>query len=160
MRGMRILAATIIGGAIAGALDITYAVLFNLTFAIPPIRILQSIASGLLGRAAYAGGIQTATLGLALHMGMATMMAAAFVAVAAFLPVLRRHALLIGIFYGLLLFLIMNCVVAPLSAIGPGRFPEGVRLVGALLAHALLVGVPIAYCAKVFLEPRSNARQV
>lgn len=55
------------GGLIAGLIDITYAIGFSATRGVPPIRILQSVASGLLGSSSYQGGATTATLGLILH---------------------------------------------------------------------------------------------
>ncbi len=65
------------GGVLAGALDITYAIVFNyVRSGVPPVRILQSVASGLLGRAAYSGGAGTAGLGLALHFFIALTAAA------------------------------------------------------------------------------------
>ena len=56
------------GGLIAGALDITYAIVFYYFWSgVAPAVILQSVASGLLGRASYGGGFATAALGLFLH---------------------------------------------------------------------------------------------
>lgn len=37
------------GGLVAGLIDITYAVGFSAMRGVPPARILQSVASGLLG---------------------------------------------------------------------------------------------------------------
>lgn len=55
------------GGILAGAFDIVYAFIFYGMRGIPPVRILQSIASGLLGEASYSGGLASASLGLVLH---------------------------------------------------------------------------------------------
>ena len=59
----------IAGGLVVGTLDIVYAMAFWwLKARVAPIRILQSVAAGLLGRdAARAGGMQTALLGAVLH---------------------------------------------------------------------------------------------
>ena len=54
--------AVLVGGSIAGALDITYAIVFSGLHGVPAIRILQSVASSLLGSAAYKGGLPTAAL--------------------------------------------------------------------------------------------------
>ena len=74
--------AILLGGLIAGALDITYAcVHYGLVYEVPPTRIFQSVAAGVFGRdEARAGGLTTAGIGLALHFLLTTIMAAFFVA--------------------------------------------------------------------------------
>src|SRR3977135_1517904 len=68
------------GGLVAGALDISYAIIFSwLRSGVPPTRLLQSVASGLLGReAARGGGWKTALLGLFLHFLNAFIIATIF----------------------------------------------------------------------------------
>ncbi|MEO7167842.1 MAG: hypothetical protein ABI787_09650, partial [Spartobacteria bacterium] len=63
--------AILIGGAIAGILDITYAIGFSAWRGVAPLRLLQSVASGLLGAPAFEGGLPTAALGLFLHFCIA-----------------------------------------------------------------------------------------
>src|SRR5262245_52129151 len=65
--------AWILGGLTVGTLDILDPILFYyLRNDVPPQRILQSVAAGLLGRdAAVAGGWPTALLGLGLHFFIA-----------------------------------------------------------------------------------------
>ena len=150
---IRIISAIVLGGAVAGALDITYACIhWHLTHGTMPMRIFQSVAAGLLGReAAVGGGWQTASLGLATHFALTTIMAAFFVAWTSMVPQLNRWPLLAGVTYGLGLFVIMNFVVLPLSATGgAGGHPQGQYLLGGLLIHAFGVGVPIAFIAKAF----------
>jgi hypothetical protein len=60
--------AILLGGLIVGTLDITDAIVFfGLTRNVRPYRIFQSVASGLLGRASYSGGMKTVVLGAFLH---------------------------------------------------------------------------------------------
>ena len=74
--GSRALKAILAGGLIGGAFDITYACVVWAFRGVSPIRIGQSVASGLLGRdAALAGGVATGLLGFALHFGMTLIMA-------------------------------------------------------------------------------------
>jgi hypothetical protein len=54
-------------GLLAGVLDITAAFVTWDPQGVPPVRILQGIASGLLGPQAFKEGVQTALLGGALH---------------------------------------------------------------------------------------------
>jgi predicted ABC-type sugar transport system permease subunit len=103
------LASVLTGGLIAGTFDIVYACSFwAIRRAVPPRRILQSVAAGLLGQASFSGGAFTAALGLALHYLIALSMAAAYYLVARRWPLLRQRPCLCGAAYGLLLYGVMN----------------------------------------------------
>ena len=132
------------GGLVAGTLDIAYACLFwAIKSDVPAERILQSVAAGLLGPAAFNGGATTAALGLVLHYFIAVSMSVVYYLVARRWAVLWQWPILCGAAYGLLLYAIMNYVVVPLSAAGPGsKDPLWVGLT--IAVHALLIGVPIA----------------
>ncbi len=139
------LRAVVVGGMAAGVLDICYAIIFWAVRAgVPPLRILQSVASGLLGKAAYSGGWLTGLLGLALHMGMTVVMAFVFYAAARRMPGLVRHPLPAGMAYGLAIYGVMNFIVLPLSAFPNPQVFSLWPVVGGLLIHMLGVGVPIA----------------
>jgi hypothetical protein len=143
-RRPRAAAYVLAAGLLVGTLDIAYACVFwALKAGVPSMRILQSVAAGLLGEAAFAGGAATAALGLALHFLIATSMAAAYYLASLRVPVLRRDAWPCGVAYGLLLYAIMQYVVVPLSAAGGGsRNPLWIWL--SIAVHALLIGLPIA----------------
>ena len=136
------------GGLVAGTLDIAYACIFwALKSNVPAQRILQSVAAGLLGEASFEGGWETAALGLALHYLIALSMSVVYYLVAARWVLLRQRPVLCGAAYGLLLYGIMNYVVVPLSAAGPGsKNPLWVAL--SIAAHVLLIGIPIALLAR------------
>jgi len=135
------------GGLLAGALDITYACLFWAIKAdLPPTRIFQSVAAGLLGKASFEGGAATAALGLSLHFFIACTMALTYYFVSRRWTVLVRRPVPLGIAYGLLLYVVMNFVVVPLSAASAGsRDPTWITLTVAV--HAFLIGLPIALFA-------------
>ncbi|HEU4967652.1 hypothetical protein [Sphingomonas sp.] len=162
-----------IGGLVAGALDILYAIIvYGMPpFGLAPQQVLQSVAAGWVGRTdSMAGGWPTALLGLATHFGIATCMAAAFVLAARRWPGLVARPVLWGLVYGFGLYVAMNYVVAPLSAAhASGHFPadsseafarlseafSAVRpkdnrplLIGTLFTHMVLVGLPIALIAR------------
>jgi len=65
------------GSVACGVLDITAALVVYGFFGIKPLRLLQGIASGLLGRRAFDGGLATALLGLVCHFFNAFSAAAA-----------------------------------------------------------------------------------
>ena len=67
------------GGLVAGTLDIVNAIVFwRLYNGASAAVILQSVAAGLQGKAAFAGGAASAALGLFLHFLMMLAMAAVF----------------------------------------------------------------------------------
>jgi uncharacterized membrane protein YagU involved in acid resistance len=135
------------GGLLAGTLDILYACVFWAAKAdLPPSRILQSVAAGLLGEASFEGGTATAALGLFLHLLIAATMAVTYYLAARRWPVLARRPVPLGVAYGLLLYVVMNYIVVPLSAADSGsRDPLWIGLTVAV--HAFLIGLPIAWFA-------------
>lgn len=140
----------VLGGLVAGLLDLLFAFAFWwFAHGIGPVGILHSIAAGWLGRpAAYAGGSAAAVLGAVSHFGIAIVMAAVFWLAARSRPILARYPWRAGAGYGVILFVVMNYVVVPLSAIGP-RYPAWQpTLLLHLAVHMLLVGVPCALAAR------------
>ena len=139
--------AILYGGLVVGILDLLDALVFFGFRGVAPIRIPQSIAAGLLGRNAFAGGLATAALGLVLHFLIATAIVATFVALVRRVPRLRRPWLLWGALYGIAVYLVMNRVVIPLSA-SPGTWPPPAPvLLNGVLIHIFGVGIPSAWFA-------------
>jgi hypothetical protein len=156
--GRRPLRTIVIAGLVAGALDISYAFIIWGLRGVTPIRIGQSIASGLLGReAAVGGGTATGLLGLLLHFTMATIIAAIYYGAARNIRLLVDRAVPCGIVYGLATYGVMNYVVLPLSAIGSvgDSGPAYIRITG-VLVHMFLIGLPIALITRKDLSHHSN----
>ena len=148
--------AVLVGGLVGGALDILFAISFAAYNGIPAMRLLQSVASGLLGRDAYSGGTPTAALGLTLHFAMAIAFAGAFVLASRRLPLLVRRPYLFGGLFGVGVFLFMRFVVLPWSA-----FPHPVSFKPLattldLLSHVFLFGIPIALAARAASPVRQS----
>jgi hypothetical protein len=130
-------------GLLAGTLDITAAfVVYGLRGA-TPLRILQSIAAGLMGASAFKGGLRTAALGLLLHFLIAFVAAAVYYAASRRLEVLLRRPVLSGLLYGVAVYVVMNHVVVPLSAIGRRPFVPALAVI-IVVVHMVCVGLPIA----------------
>ena len=142
----RALKAVLGGGLLGGAFDITYACVVWAFRGVSPIRVGQSVASGLLGReSALAGGIATGLLGFALHIGMALIMAAVYYGAATRIPLLVKRAAWCGPIYGLGLYLTMNYIVLPLSAIGRhGGTGPLYLVIPEILVHMFGVGLTMA----------------
>ena len=139
MRALRTIAIT---GLIVGAMDITAACIQAVSRGATVTRLLQFVASGLIGQKAFQGGLATAALGLALHFVIAFSLVAVFYAASRRLAFLRRQAVLSGIIYGLIVFGFMNLVVLPLSAAKPRH-----SLTGDLIQigiHMFVIGLPTA----------------
>ena len=136
------------GGLAAGLLDIVNATAFWFLFnGAPPVRILQAIAAGLLGKAAFAGGAATAALGLILHFAIACGMAAVYWLACRQWPVLLRRPVAAGVAYGIGTYLAMNYVVVPLSRATPPPFILP-WFIDSVLAHVMLVGLLLAFVAR------------
>jgi hypothetical protein len=136
------------GGLVVGILDGLFALIYyGLILGAKPVRIFQSVASGLLGRASYEGGMKTFLLGILLHFVVASCIAAVYYLASLKLPVLIHHAVVCGLIYGMIAYLGMNYVIIPLSAANSGRFSLSGFLI-AIIGHALLVGLPIALIAR------------
>jgi len=146
--------AIVAGGLVAGAIDITYALGFSALRGVAPTRILQSVASGLLGTPAYQGGAATAALGFVLHFILMMIIAAIFYFASTRLRFLIARPVLWGGLYGFAVYWVMNLVVLPLSA-----FPSQVKFVPivvatSLIVHAFGIGVPIAFASRAALRDR------
>src|SRR5260370_1762408 len=95
------LAAILLGGFVAGTIDIGAAALINI---VSPILILDFIAGGLLGKTALAGGASVAFLGLVLQWAMSLIIAAIYVVAPRSLPITQRLWIVGGLAYGAVIF--------------------------------------------------------
>ncbi len=145
-------------GLTVGLLDGLYACGMAGLAGVNPVQIGHHVASGLLGREAFAGGSTTAMLGLMLHFLIALGIATFYVLLSSRVERLRRHAVLSGVIFGLVAYAVMNCVVVPLSAALPIRYSVVSVLLG-LLNHALMVGLPVALIDRRYraLESRKDS---
>ena len=141
--------AILLGGLIAGILDISYACIFSyIRRRTSPVVILQSVASGALGRSAFEGGAKTAALGLFFHFLIATTAAAVYYLASRQLRLLVNHPFICGPLYGIGVYLFMNFVVLPLSAIPFKMSYPWPSLIGGLLIHMFGIGLPISLAVR------------
>jgi hypothetical protein len=134
-------------------MDIAFAIIFWALRGAAPIRIFQSVAAGLLGRAAFAGGVGSAVLGAALHYFISLAIVIVYWLVSRAWHELVRRPLVWGAIYGLLVYGFMNYVVIPLSAASRPRFLLS-WVVCSLVVHAFLIGVPAALFARLAVRDR------
>jgi len=138
------LLAIAVGGLIAGALDITQAIiLFGK-------KVPLLIAGGLLGRGAFHGGAGTYALGLFLHFFIAMSVATIYYAASRRLRFLIEHPLVCGLFYGAAVDQVMTLIVLPLSALhaaGPYKLHD---LILGIIVHSIVIGLPISFSVRRF----------
>lgn len=144
--------AILIGGLIAGALDLTYAcIFFGLRNHLSPIRILQSVARGALGQNAFQGGLKTAALGLCFHFLIALTAASIYFLASRVFRFMITQAILCGILYGVCVYLFMYGIVMRYSAIHSTTLPWSSPwqvLIPNLLIHMFGIGLPIALAVR------------
>ena len=145
MTAWRFAFAALAGGLLAGILDIVYAFIWLGASGRTPAWVLQSVASGWLGRAAFSGGLGAAALGLASHLGISVAAAAIYGAAVRGSAWIRKHWIVGAIAFGVLVYLFMGFVVIPLSAapFGPSWAPRA--FIQGFISHAVVFGLPIAW---------------
>ncbi len=134
----------LIGGMIAGILDITAACLLSAILrGTAPIVVLQSVASGLLGMKAYDGGWSAGVLGLVCHFSIATIWSFIYCVIKTQISI-PKYTAIVGLVYGIFVYFMMNFVVLPLSAF-PGKPTITIR---GLFIIMFCVGLPISLVAR------------
>jgi uncharacterized membrane protein YagU involved in acid resistance len=136
-------------GFACGVLDITAALVVYGFFGLKPMRLLQGIASGLLGPNAFNGGVTMALLGLLCHFVIALGAAAIYVFASRAIPFLIQHAFVSGVLYGMGVYYFMNRIVLPLSAAAHRPFSFKLMIVGVVI-HIFCVGLPISLMVRRF----------
>ena len=146
-----------LGTAVAGTLDILWAIILTLWFGRAIPNMLRFVASGPFPGATE-WGAAGAGLGLIVHFALMAIMATAFVIAAKQWPALVDRPWLAGVGYGLITYVVMNWIVVPLRFAAPLP-PKPVSIATQLFAHLVLVGIPIALItartlrSQAFAEP-------
>jgi hypothetical protein len=137
--------AILLGGVIAATIDIAAACVIS---GRSPGFILQVIAGGLFAKASFDGGGATMLLGAVLQELMGVVIAAIYVLLAKFIPVLLRRWIISGLAYGVVIFFVMNYVVVPLSAWKSMPHFTPVKF-AANMAAMLLFGLIVAFFSRL-----------
>ena len=146
----------LIGGVASGVLDLIYAVI---AYHVELMPVLRVIAGGWLGRGARDSGVAGSLLGLISHFGILIVASGLYALAATRAPLLRRQPIPFGLAYGAAIYVFMNWVVVPLSAV-PARAAQPIMYhLPHIVGHTLLVGLPIAVACWWFAGRRQAAAQ-
>ena len=150
-RMTELLKAIAYGGAACGILDgVAASVQFALR-GIEPLCVWQGVASGLMGDRAFGMGWFSGAFGLVLHFLIAMIVTTVFVGACPQFPALQQFYWISGPLYGVIVFLVMNLIVVPLSA-RPKKPAPVVVVAVQIVIHLFFVGLPIATAANRFLS--------
>lgn len=140
--------AIVYGGVVSGVLDaLDGVVAFYALLGLNPIQVLQHIASGALGKSAFEGGLLAAALGTFFHFLIAFVAAAVYVLAATKIEALKTYWVVGGLVYGAWVWVFMNFVVLPLSAVDAPAMTLPLALNG-VIGHAVFVGLPISFYSR------------
>ncbi|HEY0059285.1 MAG TPA: hypothetical protein VGB56_09120, partial [Flavisolibacter sp.] len=117
-----ILGASLVGGT----LDLigAFAIYGRIMDDMPPVRLLQSLASVLIGGAAFKGGEITASMGLVLHYSLVFGFAVLYFMWFPFIPFFRRRKIGGGLLYGLFIWIMTSTAALPVSHSVIAIFPS------------------------------------
>lgn len=143
--------AIVMGGVLAGILDISAAFVNGGLNGRSPMFVLQSVASGLLGRDSYKGGIKSAALGAVLHFSIAFVACTVYYVASRKIRLLTRRPVVCGLLYGVAVYMFMYLVVLPLRF--QRSFVQTLSVVATDVAiHMLCVGLPISLAVRRYSE--------
>ena len=143
----------LLAGFIAGTLDALGAtIVYCLVMKVVTVtQLFHGISSGLFGDTIIDSENTMAIIGLLLHYFIAFCFATAYFLMYPHLPFLKRNAFINGLLYGIIVWIIMNLVVVPLSHAHHSSptwsgFLRGVSIL------MVCIGLPISFMTTSFYK--------
>lgn len=136
---------------VAGAIvDLAVAAAYWSQFHVDPIRIPQGIAAWFIGPGAYSGGMETAWFGLLAYCAVVYGACVLYRRAADRWAALRRHPLSCGSAYGVLAYVVLFWIAAPLlTGSGGSTRPGWIAL--CVVTYIVAIGIPAALAARASL---------
>ena len=145
--------AIVLTGLLAGVLDgIGAVIVYLIKGGRTPERIFNFIASGVFGPAAMSGGTPMVFAGIGFHLVIAMGWTIVFFLAAKQFEILRRQALAAAVAYGVLVWILMNKVVLPLSRVQMGGSPTWNSILVGVLVLVVCIGFPISLGARRYFS--------
>lgn len=136
-------------GLLVGTLDITAALThFMINGGTDVTRVFVYIASGVFGQSAFEGGGEMVWLGLFFHYLIAYIWTMFFFLIYPRLGFLSSwNWILVGVLYGIFIWVMMNRVVLQLAHTPKSPFRLGNAIINCLILIAM-IGLPLSYIAR------------
>lgn len=148
--------AIVLGGVLAGVLDISAAFVNGGLNGRSPMFVFQSVASGLLGRESYKGGLKTAAIGAVVHFSIAFVACTVYYVASRKIRLLTQRPIVSGLLYGVAVYTFMYLVVLPLTF--HRSFVQSLSVVATDVAiHMFCVGLPISLAIRRYSYSNRDA---
>jgi uncharacterized membrane protein YagU involved in acid resistance len=131
---------------IVGTLDLAAAMIQTIINNGSIVKLLQFIASGVFGVEAFVGGATTAVYGTLFHYGIALMWTVIFFMAYPVFKLATKNKVVTGVVYGLVVWVVMNRLVLPLSNITQRPF-DATKSILAAAVLIVAIGLPLSYLA-------------
>ncbi|MBC9798231.1 hypothetical protein [Sinomicrobium weinanense] len=131
---------------LVGTLDIFAAIVYTLARGGNVDKLLRYIASGVFGEQAFSGPVIFVLSGLLFHYLIALIWTWVFFKLYPMIKAQLNNNIVIGVIYGICIWLTMNLIVLPLSNVPKSTF----NLIHAILSALILIvaiGLPLSYLA-------------
>ncbi len=142
-------------GLLVGSLDILSACLHAyIVRGTAPGIVLRFIASAAVGKPAFTGGREMPLLGLLFHFIIAYSFTILFFLLYPHLKIMRKSMALTAIVYGIVIFVVMNLLVLPLTKIPRAtfHFDKAAIATGILI---IAIGLPLSFFARKIYDVRN-----
>jgi len=137
-------------GLLAGTLDIVAAIVMYVTATGKSgLDVLRYIASGAFGTEAFRGGMPMAIAGLIFHYIIAYSFTTIYFILYKKIILISKNAVINAVVYGIIVWIVMNIIVLPLSNVPPFMFDLMKAIKGATIL-ILAIGVPVSFSAERF----------
>jgi hypothetical protein len=147
--------AILITGLIAGTLDILAACFSAyISSGTNALIVLQYIGSVFLGKESYTMGLTSAVLGLIMHYVIAYGWTILFFLFYPKLKILSGNKVVVGLLYGVFVWLMMNLVIFKLIGFGKGFFNPLQAVIGCGILM-VCIGLPIAWDANKYYKHKA-----
>ncbi|WP_462254326.1 hypothetical protein [Ferruginibacter sp.] len=140
----------LLSGLLVGTLDIIAACTdFYIATDKNPVVVLNYIASGIIGKDAFAGGTGIALLGLLFHYIIAFSFTFFFFWLYSKTSLLSKSRIVTAVVYGLFMWLVTTLIVVPLSNVphtplSDIKFSKALKAIGILV---FMIGLPLSLIA-------------
>jgi hypothetical protein len=150
----RLIKYILLTGLLVGTLDgITPMIVYQLN----PVLLFRVVASGAFGKDAFTGSDTIALWGLFFHLFIAMSWTVLFYLIFPKIAPYSKNKFITGLLYGIVVWVVMNLVVVPMSNVTPRDFTLAGVLKGMIILM-LMVGLPISILAHRYYS-RSHAEK-